>query len=129
MGSVAPNYNFERCNGSQYLAFIGPRASPKAGSRTGLICLSLRASEWPSVKATIPVPRWRLLSMPSKPPNWEFCGSMHDQGHQQLLLHKPSTFGIESPSRKFSAGESTEVRLNHGALSKRTPPTTRLSGP
>ena len=41
--------------GSQYLELTNACGPPSAGSLGGLICLSFRASEWPSAKTTTPL--------------------------------------------------------------------------
>lgn len=53
--------------GSQYLELMRLFGCRELGSKGGLMSSSLRASEWPSTKTTIPLLRWRRLSTPSKP--------------------------------------------------------------
>src|SRR5204863_2282538 len=97
------------------------------GSTGGLICLSLRGSEWPSLKTATPAPKWRIGSIPSNPLVELAFASMHEDGHQRLLLHIKSDLGMASPMRRFSAGLRIELRLNQGRVRKLTPATVKSS--
>lgn len=54
---LAPYRSPARLSGSQDFELINPCASPNAGSRTGLIFRSFRASEWLSVNTMTPMSR------------------------------------------------------------------------
>ena len=54
--------------------------------------------------------------MPSYPFVMLTFASMQDDGHQRLLLHLRSDFGMASPINKFSAGLTMADLLNHGRV-------------
>src|SRR5882762_10344892 len=64
-GRRGKNHFGEGCKGAQKCELIKPAVVKLPGSTGGLICSFLRASEWPSLKTTTPVPKWRMGSIPS----------------------------------------------------------------